>query len=198
MSVTKTIDARDTFCPGPLMELISYMKHASVGDTVELLSTDSGSANDIPEWVKKVGHEMVGTEQVEGVWHLKVRKANNRSGSNATDVLNRSNGETWIGGSNEDLSRWWRYGRHHHRQQPCAPPGAQKPAPARCASPCFRRLTATCTSLACFTLLSVRWPRTSCIAIRPVCSNPISISRRPGQAVQARQESGDHRSWQDP
>ena len=37
MSVTKTIDARDTFCPGPLMELISYMKHASVGDVVELL-----------------------------------------------------------------------------------------------------------------------------------------------------------------
>lgn len=75
MSVTKTIDARDTFCPGPLMELISYMKHASIGDIVELLSTDSGSANDIPEWVKKVGHEMIGTEQVDGVWHLKVRKA---------------------------------------------------------------------------------------------------------------------------
>jgi hypothetical protein len=48
MSVTKTIDARDTFCPGPLMELISYMKHASVGDVVELLSTDSGSPTTSP------------------------------------------------------------------------------------------------------------------------------------------------------
>jgi tRNA 2-thiouridine synthesizing protein A len=75
MSVTKTIDARDTFCPGPLMELISYMKHASVGDVVELLSTDSGSANDIPgmgeEGWPRNGRYRAG----RGVWHLKVRKA---------------------------------------------------------------------------------------------------------------------------
>jgi tRNA 2-thiouridine synthesizing protein A len=57
------------------MELISYMKRASVGDEFELLSTDKGSINDIPEWIKKVGHEMLGSEQVEGVWHIKVRKA---------------------------------------------------------------------------------------------------------------------------
>ncbi|MEW8462473.1 MAG: sulfurtransferase TusA family protein, partial [Candidatus Thiodiazotropha endolucinida] len=37
MSEFKTIDARNTFCPGPLMELITYMKQAEVGDTLELL-----------------------------------------------------------------------------------------------------------------------------------------------------------------
>ena len=46
-----------------------------VGDEFELLSTDKGSINDIPEWIKKVGHEMLSSEQVEGVWHIKVRKA---------------------------------------------------------------------------------------------------------------------------
>ena len=50
MSETKVIDARDTFCPGPLMELISHIKHVGVGDVIELLSTDQGSAADIPEW----------------------------------------------------------------------------------------------------------------------------------------------------
>lgn len=75
MSETKVIDARDTFCPGPLMELISHIKHVDVGDVIELLSTDQGSAADIPEWVKKVGHEMIGSEQVGNVWHIKVRKA---------------------------------------------------------------------------------------------------------------------------
>lgn len=75
MSENKIIDARDTFCPGPLMELITYMKQASVGDTLELLSTDKGTASDVPEWVNKVGHEMVSSEQVGEVWHLKVRKA---------------------------------------------------------------------------------------------------------------------------
>lgn len=75
MSDTKIVDARNTFCPGPLMELIANMKQVQVGDVIELLSTDEGSAADVPEWVKKVGHEMLGSEQVEGIWHIKVRKA---------------------------------------------------------------------------------------------------------------------------
>lgn len=74
MSESKIIDARNTFCPGPLMELITHMKHANVGDTLELLSTDSGTATDVPEWINKVGHEMVSSEQINDVWHIKVRK----------------------------------------------------------------------------------------------------------------------------
>lgn len=74
MGDTKLVDARNTFCPGPLMELITQMKQASVGDTLELLSTDDGSAADVPEWVNKVGHEMLGSEKIEGVWHIKIRK----------------------------------------------------------------------------------------------------------------------------
>jgi len=74
MSDCKVIDARNTFCPGPLMELITHMKLTKVGDVVELLSTDHGTANDVPEWVRKVGHEMMGSEQIDGVWHIKVRK----------------------------------------------------------------------------------------------------------------------------
>ena len=74
MSESKIIDARNTFCPGPLMELITYMKHANVGDELELLSTDQGSAADVPEWINKCGHEMISTEQIGEVWHIKVRK----------------------------------------------------------------------------------------------------------------------------
>jgi TusA-related sulfurtransferase len=75
MSESKVIDARDTFCPGPLMELITYMKQANVGDTLELLSTDKGTASDVPEWINKVGHEMISSEMIDEVWHIKVRKA---------------------------------------------------------------------------------------------------------------------------
>ena len=70
----KVIDARNTFCPGPLMELIGYMKQANLGDTLELCRPTKAGA-DVPEWINKVGHEMVSTEKVEGVWHIKVRKA---------------------------------------------------------------------------------------------------------------------------
>jgi len=75
LSEIKVIDACNTYCPGPLMELITYMKQAEVGDVLELLSTDSGTANDVPEWVNKIGHELISSEQIDEVWHIKVRKA---------------------------------------------------------------------------------------------------------------------------
>ena len=75
MPTRTTIDARGAFCPGPLMELIANLKLIEIGDEIEVLSTDQGSANDIPAWVEKVKHEMVGIEQQENIWHIVVRKA---------------------------------------------------------------------------------------------------------------------------
>ncbi|MDE2614449.1 MAG: sulfurtransferase TusA family protein [Burkholderiales bacterium] len=74
MAEHKVIDARGSFCPGPLMELIGWMKLAQVGDELELLSTDKGSAADVPEWIKKVGHELLGSREESGVWHITVKK----------------------------------------------------------------------------------------------------------------------------
>jgi len=75
MAEHKVIDARGSFCPGPLMELIAGMKLSQVGDELEVLSTDKGSANDIPEWIQKVGHDFLGTREEAGIWHITVRKA---------------------------------------------------------------------------------------------------------------------------
>jgi TusA-related sulfurtransferase len=75
MATRETIDARGAYCPGPLMELIAKLKLVQVGDEIEVLSSDKGSANDIPEWVKKVRHEMVGVTQQDGYWSIVVRKA---------------------------------------------------------------------------------------------------------------------------
>ena len=74
MTDKRTIDARGSFCPGPLMELIAGMKLAQVGDELELLSSDKGSAQDVPEWIRKVGHELLTTREDAGVWHITVRK----------------------------------------------------------------------------------------------------------------------------
>jgi len=75
MATRETIDARGAYCPGPLMELIAKLKLVQIGDEIEVLSSDKGSANDIPEWVKKVHHEMVGVTQQDGYWSIVVRKA---------------------------------------------------------------------------------------------------------------------------
>jgi tRNA 2-thiouridine synthesizing protein A len=75
MSERTKIDARGAYCPGPLMELIAALKLVEIGDEIEVLSTDKGSAKDIPEWVAKVRHEMVSSNEENGVWSIVVRKA---------------------------------------------------------------------------------------------------------------------------
>ncbi|MCW8834873.1 MAG: sulfurtransferase TusA family protein [Rhodospirillales bacterium] len=75
MSERQTIDARGAFCPGPLMELIAAIKLAEIGDEIEILSADKGSAEDIPAWIAKVGHEMVGVTEMDGHWSIVVKKA---------------------------------------------------------------------------------------------------------------------------
>jgi tRNA 2-thiouridine synthesizing protein A len=75
MSEKLKVDARGAFCPGPLMELIATLRHAEIGDEIEVWSTDKGSAKDIPEWVKKVHHELVAVNEKEGYWSIIVRKA---------------------------------------------------------------------------------------------------------------------------
>ena len=75
MAERNTIDARGAFCPGPLMELIAALKLAGIGDEVEILSSDKGSVTDIPEWVNKVGHEMVESTEKGDHWSVVVKKA---------------------------------------------------------------------------------------------------------------------------
>jgi TusA-related sulfurtransferase len=68
------VDARGSFCPGPLMELIGRLKLVPIGTELEVLSTDQGSSNDIPHWLAKVGHQHLETHVDAGVWHIAVKK----------------------------------------------------------------------------------------------------------------------------
>jgi tRNA 2-thiouridine synthesizing protein A len=69
------VDARGAYCPGPLMELIATLRHAEIGDEVEVWSSDKGSAADIPAWVRKARHALVGVTEEADHWRIIVRKA---------------------------------------------------------------------------------------------------------------------------
>lgn len=69
------IDARGSFCPGPLMETIRAIREAEVGDVVAVLSKDPGSRTDIPAWVEKAKHELVAVEDEDGYQRYVIRKA---------------------------------------------------------------------------------------------------------------------------
>jgi TusA-related sulfurtransferase len=73
-SDVKVIDARGSFCPGPLMELIKGIRQEPVGTVLEVWSSDRGSAKDIPEWVARAGHEVVGNLEEDNIFKIQVKR----------------------------------------------------------------------------------------------------------------------------
>jgi TusA-related sulfurtransferase len=71
---TKTIDARGSYCPGPLMELIRGIREGQVGDVLAVISTDNGSRTDIPAWTATAGHRLVGVYRHEGYDEIVIEK----------------------------------------------------------------------------------------------------------------------------
>jgi TusA-related sulfurtransferase len=66
LTADKTVDARGTACPGPLLEAKKAIGAVRIGQVVEVQSNDPGSRNDIPIWANKVGHEYLGMIQADG------------------------------------------------------------------------------------------------------------------------------------
>jgi tRNA 2-thiouridine synthesizing protein A len=71
---TRIVDARGSYCPGPLMELIRVIRESDPGQVITLYSSDSGSRIDIPLWVEKAGHRLVGVEPRDGYDEIVVEK----------------------------------------------------------------------------------------------------------------------------
>jgi len=72
--VPRTVDARGSFCPGPLMELIRVIRESAPGQVISVYSSDSGSRIDIPKWVEKAGHRLVELGRRDGYDEIIVEK----------------------------------------------------------------------------------------------------------------------------
>lgn len=71
---TKVIDARGSYCPGPLMELIKAYKQGKVGDVISVYSSDEGTRKDAPAWIQKSGNELVGVYTRDGYYEIVMKK----------------------------------------------------------------------------------------------------------------------------
>ena len=74
VAITRTVDARGSFCPGPLIELIRAIRESQVGDVIAVYSSDTGSRTDIPKWIEKAGHRLVALETRDGYDEIVVEK----------------------------------------------------------------------------------------------------------------------------
>lgn len=53
------VDARGSYCPGPITELIKTYRKAEVGDEIELLATDPAAKSDVSAWAAKSKNEVI-------------------------------------------------------------------------------------------------------------------------------------------
>ena len=74
LDCARTVDARGTACPGPLLEAKRAMAQVPVKGVLEVLSSDQGTTEDIPLWARKVGHEYLGNIEEAGYWRVFVKR----------------------------------------------------------------------------------------------------------------------------
>lgn len=74
LKIDKTVDARGTACPGPLLEAKRAMPSIPMGGIMEVLSSDEATTEDIPLWSNKVGHECLGHLEDAGTFHIFVKR----------------------------------------------------------------------------------------------------------------------------
>ena len=72
--VNKSVDARGTACPGPLLEAKKAIGTITSGEIMEVLSADEGTKRDIPKWANKKGHEYLGTVEESGYFKIYLKK----------------------------------------------------------------------------------------------------------------------------
>lgn len=70
----KTVDARGTSCPGPILAAKKGIVDVKVGEIMAVLSTDTGTKKDLPAWANKMGHEFLGVLDEQGYFKCYIKR----------------------------------------------------------------------------------------------------------------------------
>ena len=74
-STKKIIDVRGLYCPEPVFRTKIEIEKLIVGDKIKVIADDPESEEDISNWVKRTGHELLALEKNEKDLEFLIRKA---------------------------------------------------------------------------------------------------------------------------
>jgi tRNA 2-thiouridine synthesizing protein A len=72
--IKKTLDFKGLACPMPIVKTSMEMPKISVGDVVEVLTTDPGSIADFPAWAKTTGNAVLEIKQEPGLIRIYIKR----------------------------------------------------------------------------------------------------------------------------
>ena len=70
----KTLDARGLFCPSPVMQTNVELSKMQVGEILIVLADDPAAEDDISNWARKLGHEVVKMEKNGNEIRFEIKK----------------------------------------------------------------------------------------------------------------------------
>jgi tRNA 2-thiouridine synthesizing protein A len=70
----ETLDVRGLSCPMPLLKTKKTMEKLASGQILEILGSDPGTRNDLPNWAKRSGHDFMGEREGDGFNRYFIRK----------------------------------------------------------------------------------------------------------------------------
>ena len=74
LEAVKVVDARGSACPGPLLEAKKGIGSVSIGQVIEIWSSDPTTKTDIGAWASKVGHVFLGYVEADGYDRVFVKR----------------------------------------------------------------------------------------------------------------------------
>ena len=69
------LDVKGLKCPLPVLRARKALKPLAVGDVLAVLATDPSSVQDFASFCETTGHELLASEEAEGVFTYKIRKS---------------------------------------------------------------------------------------------------------------------------
>ncbi|WP_430462659.1 sulfurtransferase TusA [Thalassolituus sp. LLYu03] len=73
--ISARLDTCGLFCPEPVMMLHNQIRDLAIGDVVEILATDPSTKRDFLKFCNFLGHELLASEELDGVFRFLIRKA---------------------------------------------------------------------------------------------------------------------------
>ena len=75
VKVDQTLDCKGLLCPLPVIRTKQAIDKMTVGQVLEMISTDPGSVADMQAWSRRTGHELLEHRVENSQFQFYIRKA---------------------------------------------------------------------------------------------------------------------------
>ena len=74
IGATVQLDARDLFCPEPVMLLHRAFRNMATGETLRIVATDPSTQRDIPNFCTHLNHQLLENKEHNGEYRYLLQK----------------------------------------------------------------------------------------------------------------------------